>query len=168
MKKSLLISFIIFLFSCSNAQQVKKLEDIEIKENKTPCAVAYNFITSIISENYGTTIEQITDEYFFNLMPALIIEGLPPSQVFSTPNIIDIRNVMKHGYSVVITKNEPFDSNAYFEDDSNYKGLPAFKVTFACADANNKIYDGSNGDYDAVTTVMLVKKNEVWKVIGFN
>ena len=44
---------------------------------------------------------------------------------------------------------------------------PAYAFKFDCADANNKLYDGSQGQYDTDVTVMVVKEKGLWKVFGF-
>lgn len=167
------IAYIFFalLLSCTHAQQVERLNPAKIEENVTPRAVAYNFVTSIITEEYATAFEQMTDEYFFQLMPALIGEGIPPSELFSsqyTHKIVDMRPVVQLGYEVVLTECKELKSETFFDDESNYKGLPASSVSFTCVDSQNKRYDGSRGQYDTEVTILLVRNEEnKWKVLGF-
>lgn len=170
MKKSFLILLIIFCSCFGYAQQVERLSNAEIEANETPKAVAYNFVTSIINENYAQTVELMTLGFFFELMPGLFGEGIPIEQLFSREymhDIVDMRPVVKLGYEVVITDSWELDSDKYFEDGSKYKGEPAFSVSFNCVDANNNFYDGSHGEYDTTARVMLVKEEGVWKVFGF-
>lgn len=171
MRRILFVTSIIFAcVSCIAQQSIERLSPAEISENSTPKAVAYNFVTSVIEENYHTTVELMTLGLFFELMPDLFGEGIPINQLFSTEymhDIVDMRPVVKLGYEVVIVASQDIDSEEYFEEGSKYKGQPAYAFKFDCADANNKFYDGSQGQYDTDVTVMVVKEKGLWKVFGF-
>jgi hypothetical protein len=103
-------------------------------------------------------------------MPGLFGEGIPIDQLFSTEythTIVDMRPVVKLGYEVVAVDCSAFDTKSYFREGSQYRGEPAYSVTFDCFDANNKMYDGSHGQYDTDVTVRVVKEDGAWKVFGF-
>ena len=81
-----ILFFISIFFACvfCNAQHnIERLSPAEISENSTPKAVAYNFVTSIITEDYGKAVELMTLDLFFKLMPGLFGEGIPINQLFS-------------------------------------------------------------------------------------
>lgn len=171
MRRILFVTSIIFAcVSCIAQQSIERLSPAEISENSTPKVVAYNFVTSVIEENYHTTVELMTLGYFFELMPDLFGEGIPINQLFSPEymhDIVDMRPVVKLGYEVVIVASQDIDSEEYFEEGSKYRGQSAYAFKFDCADANNKFYDGSQGQYDTDVTVMVVKEVGKWKVFGF-
>lgn len=170
MKKLILILALFGCSYCSHSQQIVRLNQSEISENKTPSAVAYNFVTSIIEEDYAKAVELMSTRYFFELMPALIMDGIPINQLFSTAythEIVDMRPVVELGYNVVITERHPIDSKTDKEKASEFDGLPAYSISFGCADANNKFYDGSHGKYDVETTVFLIQEEGEWKIFGF-
>lgn len=170
-KKTIII---LLLLLCSGwwgyAQHIERLSKAEIEANKTPRAAAYNFVTSVITENYAQTVELMTLGLFFELMPDLFGEGIPINQLFSMEymhDIVDMRPVVKLGYEVVIVASQDINSEEYFEEGSKYRGQPAYAFKFDCADANNKLYDGSQGQYDTDVTVMVVIEEGKWKVFGF-
>lgn len=171
MRRILFVTSIIFAcVSCIAQQSIERLSPVEISENNTPKVVAYNFVTSVIEERYHTTVELMTLGYFFELMPDLFGEGIPINQLFSPEymhDIVDMRPVMKLGYEVVIVASQDINSEEYFEEGSKYRGQPAYAFKFDCADANNKFYDGSQGQYDTDVTVMVVIEEGKWKVFEF-
>ena len=170
-KKTIIILFVIFCSACCGfAQNIERLNKAEIEANETPRAVAYNFVTSIITENYAQTVELMTLGLFFELMPDLFGEGIPINQLFSTEymhDIVEMRPVVKLGYEVVIVASRDIDSKEFFEEGSKYRGQPAYAFKFDCVDANNKLYDGSHGQYDTDVTVGVVIEEGKWKVFGF-
>lgn len=170
MKKSIIVVLLLFLSSMGFAQDkngIVRLTSREIEENKTPQAVAYNFVMSIVEEKYSVTVDLMTENFFFQLMPYLFGDGIPISQLFSSEymhDIVEMRPVVKLGYDVVITNSHELD---YSGDDNPYKGMDGYSVSFDCANAKGEIYDGSKGNYDTDARVMLVKKDDMWQVTGF-
>lgn len=167
MKKVLLILFVFSCSCCCFAQQVLRLNQDEIKANGTPEAVAYNFVRSVIHEDYAQTVELMSLDLFFN---TVLLEKKPPEVLFSseyTHDIVDMRPVVKMGYEVVITDIQPLDPAGFFDEDSKYYNEPLFGVWFDCADANDQFYDGSKGQFDTDTKVLVVKEGDSWKVLGF-
>ncbi|MCR4829001.1 MAG: hypothetical protein K5864_06010 [Bacteroidales bacterium] len=168
MRKYILIAAMLCCISCGKSQQVTRVSQAEAQEGKTPEAVAYNFATSIIEEDFAQTVELMSAAYFFNLMPILLLDGVPMEQLFSseyTHDIVDMRPVVKMGYEVVITDSHAIEASNDVEE-LEYDGAE-YSVTLRCADANDKFYDGSQGDYDTETTVFLVQEEEGWRVLGF-
>ena len=172
MKKTfLLIVTFLFSYGCF-AQQIERLSQKEISENETPRAVAYNFVKAIIDENYAKMYNLMTEEFRRDLESELE-SGVTLQTLFSSDNIHDIvemRPVVKMGYEVVIYDSWVVNTDDFFGmygKENPYKGLPAFSVSFNCADAYNNFYDGTYGDYDTSARVLLVKKNGVWRVFMF-
>lgn len=142
----------------------------EIDIGEQPRTVAYKFVMGIVEENYVDAVELMSLELFFNLMPLLVLEEVPIDQLFSTEyghKIVDMRPVVKMGYEVVVTSVQDIDSQNYFEEGSRYRDEPAFRVSLNCADANGKIYDGSQGSYDTEVHVVIVSEDDEWKVYNF-
>lgn len=173
MKKALVILSVLCCMACSNSQQSKeiiRLDQAEINECKTPNAVAYRFVTSIIEEDYATAVEMMSSRYFFELMPILFYDGVPIEQLFSseyTHDIVDMRPVVEQGYEVVITDSHPVDPEKNVSENSESEEPATYSVTFGCADANNKLYNGKKDNYDTETTVLLIQEDEDWRVLEF-
>lgn len=153
-----------------SAQTIERLSKSEISENETPRAVAYNFVLSIINEDYLKMYSLMTAEFRSDLNTALVSENMSCSQLFSPDNMHDIvgmRPVVKMGYDVVITNSWILNQNDVARYSENYVGLPAFSVSFNCVDAYNNFYDDTYGAYDTTARVLLVKQEGEWKVFGF-
>ena len=151
-------------------QVTEKLAQTESPEKEAAREAAYQFVMNIVNENYAEVVELMTLEYFFQLMPGLFGEGIPIDELFSseyTHGIVGMRPVVKMGYKVVAVDCSTFDTKTYFQEGSKYMGQPAYSVTFDCFDADNKKYDGSQGQYDTDVTVRVVKEEGAWKVFGF-
>lgn len=182
MKAIVKIGFIVVVFlvltGCGNKRQItanetegiERIGQSEIDKGEQPRAVAYKFVMSIVDENYVDAVELMSLELFFNLMPMLVLEEVPIDQLFSTKyghKIVDMRPVVKMGYEVVVTNVQDVDSQNFFDDGSNYRDAPAFRVSLNCADANGKIYDGSQGSYDTEVHVVIVREDDEWKVYNY-
>ena len=167
MRKFLFVTLLLasaFFVSCTH--RIERLDAEEIKANETPRAVAYNFVLSIVNEDYATAVDLMSTNYFFKLMPELF-GGIPISQLFSNQfmhDIVDMRPVVKMGYEVVITDVQEFPLDKCFAEDSTFRNVPAYIVKFDCADANDKFYDDSNGEYDTDATIFVVKEDDEWKI----
>ena len=75
-------------------------------------------------------------------------------------DIVGMRPVVNMGYDVVIYDSRILDTDKYFDmygEQNPYAGLPAYSVSFTCAAANGDLYDGTYGEYDVTTRVLLVK-----------
>ena len=109
MKKAIVVFTVIFCSYVCCAQQILRLNQEEIKANETPQAVAYNFVKSIIFEDYANAVELMSLDYFFELMPTLFVEQVPIDRLFSseyTHKIVDMRPVVNLGYEVAITETQ--------------------------------------------------------------
>lgn len=170
MKKAIVVFTVIFCSYVCCAQQILRLNQEEIKANETPQAVAYNFVKSIIFEDYANAVELMSLDYFFELMPTLFVEQVPIDRLFSseyTHKIVDMRPVVNLGYEVAITETQLLDPNEFFDEDSKYRAEPAYFISFCCADDKGHLYDGKHGKYDTDVKVMIVREDDVWKVNGF-
>lgn len=151
-------------------QVTEEPSQTESPEKEAAREAAYQFVMNIVNENYAEAVKSMTLEYFFQLMPGLFGEGIPIEVLFSseyTHNMVDMRPVVKQGYEVQAVDCSAFDTKTYFQEGTKYRGQPAYSVTFDCFDANNKKYDGSQGQYDTDVTVRVVKEEGVWKIFGF-
>lgn len=171
MKKFLLITMFVAVACLCNAQySVERLDAKEISANQTPRAVAYNFVKSIIDMDYERMYQYVTSEYVVALKEYAEKRGMSVPELFSGTefhDVVDMRQVLKLGYDVVITSSYDMETDIYFKDGKNpYNGMPAMSVKFNCMDSRGNLYDGLQGDYDTTARVMLVKQNGVWKVFG--
>lgn len=174
MKKSILILFVLLYACCCHAQSIERLSKIEIEENETPRAVAYNFVKSIIEENYVRMYLFTTPQFRAELQEWKKDVGVEEMRDLFTldhmHDIVGMRPVVNMGYDVVIYDSRILDTDKYFDmygEQNPYAGLPAYSVSFTCAAANGDLYDGTYGEYDVTTRVLLVKVDGKWKVFGF-
>lgn len=151
------------------SQNIERLSQAEIDSCDTPRAAAYNFVMSIVVENYSQTVKLMSLDLFYEYMQTAIMQMIPNSELFSTKymhKIVDMRPVVKMGYDVVITDVKAVDSTN-IEESVEFRGKPGCIVSFDCANAKNKLYDGSKGDYDTSVKVYVVEEKEEWRVLGF-
>ena len=173
MKKTVLILSVVLCSLGSHAQQIERLSKPEIEANETPRAVAYNFVMSIINKDYQRMFELATPEYKDMVKEILRENDATVEQYFSggffRNDVVGMRYVMgMGGYEVAVTDVHPRDLTPFFQDEPNpFEGLPSICVELSCVDVENHPYDGSKGDYDANTNVILVKKEGVWRVFTF-
>lgn len=181
LKLSLIAAIALAITSCGGKTRSQKVNyqhkrviaeagQSESPEEQAACEAAYQFVMGIVNENYSKVVDLMSLDYFFQWMPALIGEWIPMEQIFSsdhTHTIVDMRPVVKLGYEVLVVDYLALDSKACFEEGSAYRKQPAYSVTFDCFDANNKKYDGSQGEYDTDVTVRVVMEDGEWKVFGF-
>jgi hypothetical protein len=176
MRKIFLVIVAIMAVSFTNvckAQNIERLSTREIEECATPRSVAYNFVMSIINQDYERMKTLMTWQFMLQEID-LKQEGLSWAKLYSSSeyvhDIVEMRPVVQAGYSVVITNSYVLDTDNYFTvygEKNPYSGLDAFSVSFNCADAQDNIYDGKYGDYDTTARILLVKQDGKWKVFGF-
>jgi len=156
--------------SVCNAQNIERLSEQEINACETPHSVAYNFVMSIINQDYTKMESLMTSEYLNEMKEGLKKEGITWAKLFSSEyvhDIVEMRPVIKIGYSVVITDFYVTDTDKFYGmygEKSPYSGMPAFSVFFNCADSQDNIYFG---DYDTTARILLVEKNGKWQVFAF-
>ena len=174
MKKTFLIFLIILVSYCCCAQQIERLSHREIEEDETPRAVAYNFVKYVIDRNNVGIYLHTTHLFYEELLEWKESAGVENLKELFTRDymhdIVDMGPVVKMGYDIVIYDSWILDTDKYYGtygETNPYAGLPAFSVSFTCADANDNIYDGTYGEYDVTTRVLLVKVDNKWKVFGF-
>ncbi len=174
MKNVFLILSVFLCSYCCFAQQIERLSKREIEENESHRAVAYNFVTSIIEQDYVRMNMLVTDSFRAELQEWQKMDGVEELNELFTPDhmhdIVDMRPVVNMGYDVVLYDSWILDTDLFFYrygEPNPYEGLPAYSVSFTCADSNNEIYDGSCGKYDVTARVLLVEIDDHWKVFGF-
>ena len=176
MKKSLILLTSLLLSMGCFAQQlsIERLSQNEIKECKTPRAVAYNFAKYVMNQNNVGVILLSTPQFSAELEEWAQSAGVNSlKQLFTRDHmhdIVDMRPVVQMGYDIVISDSWILDLDEHFGrygEPNPYKGCPGLSVSLTCADANNNIYDGTYGDYDVTARILLVKYQGQWKVFGF-
>jgi hypothetical protein len=172
-KKSFLVVVAIMAVSFTSvckSQPIERLSEKEINTCETHHSVAYNFVMSIIQQDYKKMESLMTWQY---LLKEIDLEGLTWEKLYSgeyVHDIVEMRPVVKAGYSVIITNSYVLDTDKYFGmygEENPYAGLPAVSVSFNCADSQDNIYDGKYGQYDTTARILLVEQNGKWKVFGF-
>lgn len=152
------------------AQEYNALSISEIRDNKTPKAVAWNFVMSIINQDYYQ-MESLSDALFINEINNWMKEIGTTSyyQLFKEEIIHDIvgmRPVMRDGWRLVCSEEYYHDLSNYGVDES-YMGLQACSVSFNCM-KDGQIYSWqSNTEHDTTARVILIYKENKWKVLGF-
>ena len=152
-----------------SAQNYHFLSNSEIDECKTPQAVAWNFVMSVINYDYqrmldyvdSSFIEMINDYYFKEL-------GLKSySEVFIEGRIRDIcgmRPLLKEGYQIVCS-DEYYHKMNFSDVEESYKDVPTCSVSFDCIDVRGQFY--SDNEHDADARVILIFKDNKWRVFSF-
>ncbi len=170
MKRFTFMLFCLFLSLGIVAQSYHSLNSDEIKECKTPQAIAWNFVMSIVNQDYYR-MEPLCDRLFLKeLHDWMKEEGVSSyNQLFTEEkvhDIVGIRPVMREGWRLVCADEYYYDLSGYAIDD-DYKSLQACSVSFNCM-KDNQIYSWqSNKEHDTTARVILVYKDEKWQVIGF-
>lgn len=170
MKRFNLALFCLFLSLGIVAQSYHSLNSDEINECKTPQAIAWNFVMSVINQDYYQ-MESLCDRLFLKeLHDWMKEEGVSSyNQLFTEEKIHDIvgmRPVMREGWRLVCEDEYYHDLSGYDIDD-DYKKLQACSVRFNCM-KDNQIYSWqSNTEHDTTARVILVYKGDKWHVIGF-
>ena len=152
------------------AQNYHSLSSSEIEECKTPQAIAWNFVMSIINQDYYR-MESLCDKLFLNdLQEWMKQAGVTSYYQFFTEDkvhdIVGMRPVMREGWRLVCD-DEYFHDLSDYSVDEYYKSLQACSIHFNCM-KNNQLYSWqSDRKHDTTARVILVYKDDKWQVIGF-
>lgn len=155
-----------FCSAFANAQNFEKLSTKEINENKTPRAIAYNFIKTIIDEDYQTMLQYTSQSLKDDIYSMMADENISISQLFSNDqnyihDIVDMRPFIKNGNGEwVIVGEGVFDCP--FEGP--YKGLPLNYVDFECVNTKQTALINQG---DSNVEIYLMKADGKWKIFGF-
>ena len=170
MKKITLGLFCLFLSLGIAAQEYHSLSSGEIAECKSPQAVAWNFVMSIVNEDYAR-MESLCEKAYVNEMREWMrADGIASySQIYTEEVIHDIcgmRPVLREGWQLVCD-DEYYHDVARYDRDGSYNGLKGCSVSFDCM-KDGQIYSWSdNREHDTTARVILVNKDNKWQVIGF-
>lgn len=146
------------------AQNIERLGNDTIEVNEDAGTIAYDFVMSVINEDYDNAVELMSARYYYTLM-RLFFEGVTINQIFSTEythKIVDMRPVVKLGYEVMVTDVQTIKSDTFI-----YSGRSIYHVSLDCVNKQNEFYDGSKGDYDTSVTVTVIEENGELRVLGF-
>ncbi|MCR4665225.1 MAG: hypothetical protein K5660_07655 [Paludibacteraceae bacterium] len=167
--KIFLVAICTFCAITSAAQNYHFLSNEEINECKSPQAVAWNFVMSVINCDYQRMLDfvdpsftKMIDDYYFNEL------GLKSySEVFTEGRIQDIcgmRPLLKEGYQIACS-DEYYHKMNFTDVEESYKDIPTCSVRFVCVDVYGQFYSGNEHDADA--RVILVFKDNKWRVFSF-
>ncbi len=163
MKKSfLLIALIISCIGLGKAQNCWTLDTRTIEKCERVEAVAWNYVMSIVNENYGLMEQFMASEYLIKMRNELQQAGLTYEQAYQPKRIhdfSDMRPLLKRGWHLVITD---VRNQTVFYNNEEVTGV---SVSFNCANANNVLYpaDGMY-EHDSDGRVVLLSLYGVWKV----
>lgn len=146
------------------------LSDQEIKECKTPSAVAWNFVMSIVDQDY-TRMESLTDSLLISDFETMMKENnISSYKDFFTEEVINdisgMRPILREGWQLVCDDGWYVD---FSDDDIDeyYKTLQGYTLHFDCM-KNGEMYSLQPvREHDATARVILVYNKGKWLVIGF-
>lgn len=151
--------------------QSRTLSNKEIVECKTPESVAWNFVMSIVNENYSKMEELTSPHYLSELYSWSLDSGLSFSEMFTEENIHDISGMrplltaQPQKYFLAITWTQTTTLENEYSNGKSYSNLEGYSVSFNCFDSNGNIYSGN--DHDTSARVVLVYLDNVWRVAYF-
>ena len=169
MKRIKLGMLCLWLSLSMSAQNYHTINSEEIEKCKTPQAIAWNFVMSIINQDYYR-MESLCDKVFLNeLQEEMKQVGASSYYQFFTEDIVHdivgMRPVMREGWRLVCT-DEYFHDLSRYNIDDYYKSLQACSVSFNCM-KDNQIYSWQSDAHDTTARVILVYKDDKWQVVGF-
>lgn len=197
MKKTIAILLVTMVVGFSYAQSpnpiVKRLSDKEIAENKTPSAVAYNFVNAILQKDFNkmrTYMESsVAREFTDSNVRALGLNTLEDYFSSGKLGILSWKPALSKGYEVAIAYVQdlwyyeengslytPFsyevkDGMLYLPgEDKPRVGINEKKVYVTCSPSSeiNKVGFQDITRYgDTNVKILLEKINGKWKVTGF-
>lgn len=166
-----LCAFLLVTTSIFGQLNYHSLSQSEIDECKTPQSVAWNFVMSIIENDYNRMNELTSDSFKQIIQEMMEQVGVKTfKEFFTEKNIHDIcgmRPVLKKGYHLVCT------DEYYHEIENNDKtdelyGIQVCDVHFDCSNKKGELYsESSKRQHDTTARVILAFINEKWQVIGF-
>lgn len=144
------------------AQDFRSLSMQEIRECKSPEAVSWNFVVSVLLNQYDVMESLSSPELIEELQTMMRKSHFTHySQLFTEQyfqDISGIRPVLIEGYRLVC------DSPYYDTMKIGSDEVPICSVHFNCADTNGNMYVGQ---HDATVRVILLNVNNKWVVRGF-
>ncbi len=122
------IGLIILLIMCAKIMNAQILSTDEISECKTVQAVAWNFVMSIVEEDYDLMEKLMAPDYKKDLKNSMLKAGNSSYKELFTPkylhDIVGMRSLLKNGYQLTITQVYPMKHGINYSDEIYipYKG----------------------------------------------
>lgn len=159
------IFFLLVLPLGLSAQTFRVLPDDEIEACETPQAVAWNFVESILSQDYAR-MESLTDSLALHFMKTKM-EKMNSSYeqlfVHYLDGIVEVRKQMTQGWKLVCDEGSYHDLSNLSVDES-YQSLRACSVTFDLMKKGKRYAQKRN--LEAVVRVTVIQKNGKWQVLN--
>ena len=146
------------------------LDDKNIAECKSPQAVAWNFVMSVVNNDYDRMVSLADSSLVSGLDSMMKGEKLTSYKELFTEEYIDdisgMRPILQEGWQLVCDNGEYIDFSDYAVEDY-YKKLKGFTIHFDCM-KNGEMYSLQLvRKHDATVRVILVYIEDQWKVTGF-
>ena len=149
-----------------SAQTFRTLPDDDIEACETPQAVAWNFVESILGQDYAR-MESLTDSLALHLMKTKMekmnFSSYEQLFVHYLEGIVEVRKQMTKGWSLVCDEGSYHDLSNLSVDES-YQSLRACSVTFDLMKKGERYAQKRN--LGAVVRVTVIQKDRKWKVLN--
>lgn len=150
-----------------SAQTFRTLSDNEIESCETPQAVAWNFVESILGQDYAR-MESLTDSLTLHLvktkMENMHFSSYEQLFLYYLDGILDVRKQMTKGWSLVCDEGSYQDLSNLSVDES-YQSLRACSVTFDLMKKGKSYSQKRN--CGAAVRVTVIQKDGKWRVLNF-
>lgn len=170
MKKAIILTAML-IASLNILAQSRTLSNTEIVECKTPESVAWNFVMSIVNEDYSK-MEKLTSPHFLSELYSWSWDsGLSFSEMFTEENLHDISGMrplltaQPQKYFLSITWTQTTTLEYTYSSGKSYSNLKGYSVSFNCVDSYGNYYSGN--DHDTSARVVLVYLDNAWRVAYF-
>lgn len=148
-----------------SAQTFRMLSDNEIEACETPQAVAWNFVESILGQDYAR-MESLTDSlalYFLKTKMEKMNSSYEQLFVHYLDGIVEVRNQMTKGWRLVCDEGSYHDLSNMSLDES-YPSLQACSVTFDLMKKGKSF--SQKRKCGAVARVTVIQKDGKWQVLN--
>lgn len=162
------ITFLLLCLTMSLvAQNYKTLSLQEIRDCKSPEAVAWNFVVSVLLNQYDV-MESLSSPDLVADLHSMMSEykSTNYTQIFTEQrmhDIVGIRPILHEGYHLVCSDPYYHSLDGYTDLDG-YTENQACSVRFDCVDNYGNHYAG---EHDADCRVILIHTDNKWVVRGF-
>lgn len=160
------IFFLLVLPLGLSAQTFRALPDDEIEACETPQAVAWNFVESILGQDYAR-MESLTDSLALHFLKTKMEKMNSSSYeqlfVYYLGGIVEVRKQMTQGWKLVCDEGSYHDLSNLSVDES-YQSLRACSVTFDLMKKGKRYAQKRN--LEAVVRVTVIQKNGKWQVLN--
>ena len=159
------IFFLLVLPLGLSAQTFRVLPDDEIEACETPQSVAWNFVESILGQDYAR-MESLTDSlalHFLKTKMEKMNSSYEQLFVHYLDGIVEVREQMTQGWELVCDEGSYHDLSNLSVDESN-QSHRACSVTFDLMKKGERYAQKRN--LEAVVRVTVIQKNGKWQVLN--